>query len=154
MVSKVILNYDHPLPEEEPSPQQQPSHDNTLEKSFDSSSLMVLNNLFEITVKFGSKMSNEIEVLWISLGTNGQNFDKIIEFLLQGCLKMKNPSFVQHARQIINYLAFSRTDPSYVIDKFIHNLQPRLMVPPQFNMIPIPRQPVSVNQKSSLMSVT
>lgn len=136
MVSKVILNYDHPLPEEEPSPQQQPSHDNTLEKSFDSSSLMVLNNLFEITVKFGSKMSNEIEVLWISLGTNGQNFDKIIEFLLQGCLKMKNPSFVQYARQIINYLAFSRTDPSYVIDKFIHNLQPRLMVPPQFNMLP------------------
>ncbi|RCK67734.1 Cell morphogenesis protein PAG1 [Candida viswanathii] len=134
MVSKVVLNYDHPLPEDEPQ-QPQASQDSNMDKSFDSSSLMVLNNLFEITVKFGCKMSNEIEVLWISLGNSGQNFDKIIEYLLQNCLEMKNPSFVHHARQVINYLAFSRTDPSDVIDKFIHNLQPRLMVPPQLNRI-------------------
>ncbi|KAL6450730.1 TAO3 Cell morphogenesis protein PAG1 [Candida maltosa Xu316] len=105
-------------------------------KSFDGSSLMVLSNLFEITAKFGTKMSNEVEVLWIELSKNSTNLDKIIEFLLQSCLERKNPSFAQYSRQIVNYLAFSRSDPSYVIDKLLHNLQPKLMVPPQLGKIP------------------
>ncbi|EMG46163.1 hypothetical protein G210_3608, partial [Candida maltosa Xu316] len=126
LVSKVSLNYEHVLPEE----------DNQTDKSFDGSSLMVLSNLFEITAKFGTKMSNEVEVLWIELSKNSTNLDKIIEFLLQSCLERKNPSFAQYSRQIVNYLAFSRSDPSYVIDKLLHNLQPKLMVPPQLGKIP------------------
>ncbi|KHC52742.1 hypothetical protein MEW_02552 [Candida albicans P60002] len=124
MVSKVILNYETPLPEKD-------STTDIHEKAFDSSSLMVLSNLFEITVNFGSSMSNQVEVLWISLSNNVQNIDKIVEFLLQSSLESKNPSFVEQSRQIIDYLAFARSDPAYIIDKLINNLQPRMMVPPQ-----------------------
>ncbi|KAK6462186.1 transcriptional activator leucine zipper [Scheffersomyces coipomensis] len=99
-------------------------------RKLDSSSLMVLNNLFEITVKFSSKISNEVEALWVALGSNSNNFDKIIDFIMSNCLERKNPSFVEYSRQIIDYLAFSQTDPLIVIDKLINNLEPKLMVPP------------------------
>lgn len=100
-------------------------------KKLDSPSLMVLNNLFEITVKFGSIISNEVEALWVALGSNSNNFDIIVDFIMVNCLERKNPMFVEYSRQIIDYLAFSKSDPLYIIDKFINNLQPKSMVPPQ-----------------------
>ncbi|RLV93827.1 Cell morphogenesis protein PAG1 [Spathaspora sp. JA1] len=99
------------------------------EKVLDEASSMVLTNLFEITVK--STISNSVEALWVSLGTTPGNFDKIIEFIMMQCLQRKNPMFVQYSRQIIDYLTYSHPDPLYVIDKFINNLQPKMMVPPQ-----------------------
>ncbi|CUM64350.1 uncharacterized protein PRCAT00001952001 [Priceomyces carsonii] len=93
-------------------------------------SIMVLNNLFEITVRFSSKISNEVEAFWVALGNSNNNFDKIIEYLISNCLERKNPLFVEYSRQIIDYLTFSQPDPLYIIDKFINNLQPKLMVPP------------------------
>ena len=100
-------------------------------QQLDSSSLMVLNNLFEITVKFSSKISNEVEALWVTFASNSNNFDKIVDFIMRNCLERKNPVFVEYSRQIIDYLSFSQTDPLIVIDKLIDNLQPKLMVPPQ-----------------------
>lgn len=97
----------------------------------DPPSIMVLNNLFEITVKFSSKISNEVEALWVALGSNPSNFDKIIEYITNNCLERKNALFVEYSRQIIDYLAFSQPDPLYIIDKLIGNLQPKTMVPPQ-----------------------
>ncbi|KAK6200429.1 transcriptional activator leucine zipper [Scheffersomyces amazonensis] len=99
-------------------------------KKLDNSSLMVLCNLFEITVKFSSKISNEVEALWVALGGKPNNFDKIIEFIMNNCLERKNPTFVEYSRQIIDYLAFSQSDPNIMIDKLLDNLQPKLMVPP------------------------
>ncbi|EGW31287.1 transcriptional activator leucine zipper [Spathaspora passalidarum NRRL Y-27907] len=106
-------------------------NNNSAPSKLDDASIMVLNNLFEITVKFSSKISNEVEALWVSLGNNALNFDKIIEFVMSNCLQRKNPLFVQYSRQIIDYLTYSRADPLYVIEKFINNLQPKMMVPPQ-----------------------
>ncbi|KAK7684772.1 hypothetical protein QCA50_012014 [Cerrena zonata] len=97
----------------------------------DPPSIMVLNNLFEITVKFSSKISNEVEALWVALGSNPSNFDKIIEYITNNCLERKNALFVEYSRQIIDYLAFSQPDPLYIIDKLIGNLQPKTMLPPQ-----------------------
>ncbi|ODV76748.1 transcriptional activator leucine zipper [Suhomyces tanzawaensis NRRL Y-17324] len=100
-------------------------------ESLSQPSIMVLNNLFEITVKFSSKISNEVEALWVALGDNSSNFDIIIDYLLTNCLERKNPIFVEHSRQIVDYLAFAKPEHQlYVIDKFIGNLQPKAMVPP------------------------
>jgi hypothetical protein len=101
------------------------------QKQLCASSLMVLNNLFEITVRFSSRISNEVEALWVALGSNANNFDKILDFILTNCLERKNQIFVEYARQVMDYLAFSQLDPLYLIDKFINNLQPKSMIPPQ-----------------------
>lgn len=97
----------------------------------DPASLMVLSNLFEITVKFSQKISNEVEALWVALGTNAINFDIICDYIFRNCLERRNASFVSYSRQIIAYLVFSKPDPSYIIKKLIENLQPRAMVPMQ-----------------------
>lgn len=104
-------------------------------REIDTASLMVLNNLFENTVKFSQKISNEVEALWVALGTNPSNFDIIIEYIMRNCLERRNSSFVSYSRQIIAYLVFSKPDSSYIIDKLISNLQPRAMVPQQTNHV-------------------
>lgn len=105
--------------------------DSTVGKQLDEPSLMVLNNLFEITVKFSSKLYNEVEALWVALGSNVHNFDIILDFIMTNCLERKNQAFVEYSRQVIDYLAFSQQEPLYVIDKFINNLHPKSMVPPR-----------------------
>lgn len=95
----------------------------------DLSSIMVLNNLFAITVKFSSQISNEVEALWVALGSKRANFDLVIEYLISNSLERKTPVFVEYLRQIVDYLAFSQPDPLYLIGKLIANLQPRAMVP-------------------------
>lgn len=102
-------------------------------QQIDPASLMVLNNLFEITVKFSKKISNEVEALWVALGTNAKNFDIICGYIIRNCLERKNASFVSYSRQIIAYLVFSKPDASYIIKKLIDNLQPKAMVPLQQN---------------------
>lgn len=96
----------------------------------DTASLMVLNNLFEITVKFSKKISNEVEALWVALGTYPRNSDIIFGYIIGTCLEKRNPSFVSYSRQIIAYLVFSKPDLSYIVDKLIANLEPKAMVPP------------------------
>lgn len=95
----------------------------------DAPSLMVLNNLFEITVKFSKKISNEVEALWVALGTKQNNFDIIVEYIMRNCLERRNSSFVSYSRQIIAYLVYSQPDSSVIIGKMIDNLQPKAMVP-------------------------
>ncbi|OBA19876.1 transcriptional activator leucine zipper [Metschnikowia bicuspidata var. bicuspidata NRRL YB-4993] len=99
----------------------------------DAPSKMVLDNLFEITVKFSKTITNEVEALWVALGTKPQNFDLIFDYIVRNCLERRNPSFVSHSRQIIAYLVFSKPDSTLVIDKLISNLQPKAMVPLQVN---------------------
>ncbi|CAI5758382.1 unnamed protein product [Candida verbasci] len=105
MVSKIVLNEDPP-------------------------SLMLITNLIEITIKYGDSFSSEFQALWNSLATN--NFDKVFEFLFKLCLEKKHSIFVQSSRSIINYLTLS--NPLFVIEKLISNLQPKLMVPPQVKL--------------------
>lgn len=96
----------------------------------DTASLMVLNNLFEITKKFSKEISNEVEALWVALGTYPKNFNIIFAYIIGTSLEKRNVSFVSYSRQIIAYLVFSKPDPSYIIDKLIGNLEPKEMVPP------------------------
>lgn len=94
-------------------------------------SIMVLNNLFEITVKFSSLILNEVEALWVALGSKSSNFDMIVEYIITNSLERKNAGFVGYARQIIDYLSFSQPDVNVMVDKLIDNLQPKSMVPPR-----------------------
>lgn len=96
----------------------------------DPASLMVLNNLFEITKKFSKEISNEVEALWVALGTYPRNFNIIFAYIIGTSLEKRNVSFVSYSRQIVAYLVFSKPDPSYIIDKLIANLEPKEMVPP------------------------
>lgn len=96
----------------------------------DPASLMVLNNLFEITKKFSKEISNEVEALWVALGTYPKNFNIIFAYIIGTSLEKRNVSFVSYSRQIIAYLVFSKPDPSYIIEKLIANLEPKEMVPP------------------------
>lgn len=100
----------------------------TLEGSNSQNSTMVLNNLFEITVKVGQV--NSVESLWIALGNAAPgNFAIIIDYIMNICLQHKNATFLEYSRQIIDYLAFSQ--PDVFIDKFVQFLQPKSMVPLQ-----------------------
>lgn len=103
-------------------------------KEFDGASLMILNNLFEITVKFSKTISNEVEALWVALGTNKPNFDLMCDYIVRNCLIRRNLVFVSHSRQIISYLVFSKPDYYYIIDKLIANLRPKAMVPLQLHV--------------------
>lgn len=115
---------EHETPEEPHDMSPQPFN-----RSFDPALLMVLNNLFEITVKFSKIISNEVEALWVALGTKQSNFDIIIEYVMRNCLERRNSSFVSYSRQIIAYLVYSQPDSSIIIGKMIGNLQPKAMVP-------------------------
>ncbi|EGV63049.1 transcriptional activator leucine zipper [Yamadazyma tenuis ATCC 10573] len=94
-------------------------------------SIMVLNNLFEITVKFSSLIMNEVEALWVALGTKPGNFDIIVDYLVSNSLERKSVGFVGYARRIIDYLSYSQPDINIMVDKLIGNLQPKNMVPPR-----------------------
>lgn len=100
----------------------------------DATSLMILNNLFEITFHWAGAISNEVEALWVALGLHPANFDKILDFILLVCLERKAPEFVQLLKQIVDYLCFNNPlagDVSYMFHRFVDNMHPRLMVPPQ-----------------------
>lgn len=98
-------------------------------KMLEASSLMVLNNLIELNVKFSKDHSNEIQALWVALGTNESNFEIIFDYIINQCLKRLSAEFVIHCRQIVAYLVFSRPESSEVVDKLVNNLVPKAMVP-------------------------
>ena len=124
----------------------------------DAPSKMVLNNLFEITVKFSKTISNEVEALWVALGTKPTNFDVIFDYIIKNCLERRNPGFVSYSRQIIAYLVFSKPDATSVIDKLISNLNPKAMVPMQARSLLVREEelsfPYTANLAQSLPSNT
>lgn len=93
---------------------------------------MVLYNLFEIVVKYSSSLPNEVQALWIAIGTKPLHYDIILDFLMEACLVRRSPQFVEYARQINDYLTFSNPDVKVTIGKYIENLQSKSMVPKQY----------------------
>ncbi|ODV98250.1 hypothetical protein PACTADRAFT_27974, partial [Pachysolen tannophilus NRRL Y-2460] len=102
------------------------------ENKEDVNTLMVLNNLFEISIKFSDRMQNEVEALWVALanGNNMNNIKPIMYFINSDCLKRRLSSFVEYSRQVIVYLSLAPAGSS-LIDDLISNLEPKAMVPPQ-----------------------
>ncbi|KAF9434088.1 Cell morphogenesis protein PAG1 [Entomortierella beljakovae] len=93
-------------------------------------SYVVLTNLFYLTVKYGDDHVKEIENLWVQLvaGDNFVNIRPIIVFLLDLGLEMRNPEFVHPAKKIIVFLG--RTSAcSRMVDILISEISPKAMVP-------------------------
>jgi hypothetical protein len=91
------------------------------------SSHMVLVNLFEITVRFGNALHNEIQACWAALASNDGNAQTILDFIISMCLDRKEQSFVDYARQIVVYLSESR-EGSKVVDFLLQQITPKAMV--------------------------
>lgn len=92
--------------------------------------IMVMANLFEITVVFGDKIQNEVEALWVALG-NGLypgNVKAVLNFIIHHSLERRDPEFVEHARKILVYLSTTPAG-SNLLDVLMTYLQPKSMIP-------------------------
>lgn len=92
-------------------------------------SYMFLVNLFEITVRFGNSLYNEIEGFWGALTTHPGNVRLVLDFVMELCLEKRDQNIVDHTRQIVVYLskAVARSK-SQVIEYLIRQISPKTMV--------------------------
>ncbi|KAF8253553.1 hypothetical protein K440DRAFT_236308 [Wilcoxina mikolae CBS 423.85] len=92
------------------------------------SSYMVLANLFQITVKFSSKIHSEIQAVWQSLATAPYlgNVQVILDFIINQSLERREQSFVEYGKQIIVFLSETPAGAKLVEALAIY-LQPKLM---------------------------
>ncbi|KAI5967286.1 TAO3 [Candida margitis] len=114
----------------------------------DPSSVMILNNLLEISIKYEME-SSDIEAMWTALCKD--NFDIIYEYILNNCLEHRSTFLVDKTRQVINYLAAAHADKFYLLRKLISNLQPKMMIPPAAKPIEIPNSYPYVSHLSEVL---
>ncbi|KAK9472091.1 cell morphogenesis N-terminal-domain-containing protein [Dipodascopsis tothii] len=93
------------------------------------SAYMVLTNLFEITVRFSSKIQNEVEALWVTLARSRHqgNVKAILDFVINTSVERKSPEFVEYGKQIVVYLA-STPAGSKLVEALIGYIQPTAML--------------------------
>lgn len=91
---------------------------------------MALNNLFYITIDLNNDLPLEVEQLWISLGKGNsfQNIHVSLEYIITMSINHRNPGFVQHARDVVLYLA-NVPGGIGLIDALLKNLEPKSMIP-------------------------
>jgi hypothetical protein len=109
-------------------------------------SYMLLANLFEITIRSGNALHNEIQALWQALATGPyvNNVQLILDYIISICLARREQNFVDYAKQIVVFL--SNTPHGYmVIELLLSQIGPRAMVlekrepeqpPPEVNNFP------------------
>ncbi|QPG77158.1 hypothetical protein FOA43_004563 [Brettanomyces nanus] len=93
------------------------------------SSLMVLYNFFEITLKYSHRIQNEVEALWVALGSglDGSSAKQIFNFVVENSLALKNLAFVECSRQVVVSLS---TIPGFnVVEALLSHLEPKSMIP-------------------------
>lgn len=102
----------------------------TLKAIDDIDTFMVLNNLFYITIDLNDELPMEVEQLWISLGKGNsfQNIHVSLEYIMTLSINHRNPSFVQHARDVVLYLD-SVPGGIGLVDALMKNLEPKSMIP-------------------------
>jgi hypothetical protein len=92
-------------------------------------SYMLLVNLFEITVRCGNALHNEIQALWQALATGpyAGNVQLVLDFIITICLDRKEQNFVDYAKQIVVYLAGTPAG-SKVVEFLQLQITPKAMV--------------------------
>jgi hypothetical protein len=92
-------------------------------------SYMLLVNLFEITIRCGNALHNEIQALWQALATGpyAGNVQLVLDFIITACLDKKEQNFVDYAKQIVVYLAGTPAG-SKVVEFLQLQITPRAMV--------------------------
>jgi hypothetical protein len=70
-------------------------------------SYMLLVNLFEITVRSGPTLHNEIQALWQALATGPypSNVQIVLDFVIDICLQKREQYFVSYAKQVVVFLS-------------------------------------------------
>ncbi|PWW76503.1 hypothetical protein C7212DRAFT_38346, partial [Tuber magnatum] len=93
------------------------------------SSYMVLANLYEITVKFSSKIHSEIQAVWQSLATAPflGNVQVILDFIFNQSLERREQNFVEFGKQIVVFLSETMAGAK-LVEALTAYLQPRLMI--------------------------
>lgn len=93
------------------------------------SSYMVLANLYEITVKFSSKIHSEIQAVWQSLATAPflGNVQVILDFIFNQSLERREQNFVEFGKQVIVFLS-ETVAGAKLVEALMGYLQPRLMI--------------------------
>ncbi|KAF2736143.1 cell morphogenesis protein-like protein [Polyplosphaeria fusca] len=92
-------------------------------------SYMLLVNLFEITVRCGSALHNEIQALWQALATGpyGGNVQLILNFIINLCLDKREQNFVDYSKQIVVHLSNTPAGLK-VVEFLLMQINPRSMV--------------------------
>lgn len=90
---------------------------------------MLLVNLFEITVKTGITLHNEIQALWQALATGpyAGNVQLVLDFIINICLDKKEQNFVIYAKQIVVFLSKTPAG-ARVVEYLLMQISPRNMV--------------------------
>lgn len=92
-------------------------------------SYMLLVNLFEITVRCGTALHNEIQALWQALATGpyGGNVQLILNFIIDLCLDKREQNYVDYSKQIVVHLS-STPAGLKVVEFLMLQINPRSMV--------------------------
>ncbi|EFR01888.1 cell morphogenesis protein PAG1 [Nannizzia gypsea CBS 118893] len=104
-----------------------------------SKSYMLLSNLFEITIRSGTVLPNEVQALWQALATgpHAGNVQLVLDFIINLCLERREQNFVDYAKQIVVFLA-STPAGSKVIEFFLLQVVPKNMVHERREPLPAP----------------
>ncbi len=102
-------------------------------------SYMLLVNLFEITVRCGNGLHNEIQALWQALATGpyGGNVQLILNFIIKLCLDKREQNYVDVSKQIVVHLS-STPAGLKVVEFLLLQINPRSMVSEKREPIPPP----------------
>lgn len=92
-------------------------------------SYMLLVNLFEITVRCGTALHNEIQALWQALATGpyAGNVLLILNFIINLCLDKREQNYVDVSKQIVVHLS-STPAGLKVVEFLLLQINPRSMV--------------------------
>jgi len=92
-------------------------------------SYMLLVNMFEITVRCGNALHNEIQALWQALATGpyGGNVQLILNFIINLCLDKREQNYVDFSKQIVVHLS-STPAGLKVVEFLLMQINPRSMV--------------------------
>lgn len=117
-------------------------------------SYMLLVNLFEITVRCGNALHNEIQALWQALATgpHGGNVQLILNFIIALCLDKREQNFVDHSKQIVVYLS-STPAGLKVVEFLLMQVNPRAMVVEKREPTPPPPDAAALPYLADLAAV-
>jgi hypothetical protein len=92
-------------------------------------SYMLLVNLFEMTVRCGAALHNEIQALWQALATGpyAGNVQLTLNFIINLCLDKREQNFVDYSKQIVVHLS-STPAGLKVVEFLLLQINPRSMV--------------------------
>ncbi|KAF1362791.1 hypothetical protein EJ07DRAFT_153027 [Lizonia empirigonia] len=117
-------------------------------------SYMLLVNLFEITVRSGNALHNEIQALWQALATGpyGGNVQLILDFIINLCLDKREQNYVDFSKQIVVHLS-STPAGQKVVEFLLLQINPRSLVSEKREPIPPPADAINLPYLADLSAL-